>query len=157
MSPPPSPCLPSPQNPSPTLAPLPPSCPAPPHLPQIKSTVLLMPSGSDRITSAPLQPLQSDKSLEDEEVKALLATRWVLAASRGSSRRRQQAAAAAAAGGGSSQAGARTAAHPVSCAVQLTQLRCVCACPWVAVCAACSLKTKKKKKKAGKEGTPMEA
>ena len=39
---------------------------------QIKSTVLLMPSGSDRITSAPLQPLQSDKALEDEEIKALL-------------------------------------------------------------------------------------
>jgi hypothetical protein len=37
--------------------------------------VLLMPSGSDRITSAPLQPLQSDKALEDEEIKALLATR----------------------------------------------------------------------------------
>ena len=43
---------------------------------QIKGTVLLMPSGSDRITSAPLQPLQSDKSVEDEEIKALLATRW---------------------------------------------------------------------------------
>ncbi|PSC67177.1 proliferation-associated 2G4 [Micractinium conductrix] len=40
----------------------------------IKGTVLLMPSGSDRITSAPLQPLQSDKSVEDEEIKALLAT-----------------------------------------------------------------------------------
>ncbi|KAL4440303.1 hypothetical protein ABPG75_003304 [Micractinium tetrahymenae] len=40
----------------------------------IKGTVLLMPSGSDRITSAPLQQLQSDKSVADEEVKALLAT-----------------------------------------------------------------------------------
>jgi hypothetical protein len=48
----------------------------PPAAPQIKATVLLMPSGSDRITSAPLQPLQSDKSVADEEVKALLATRW---------------------------------------------------------------------------------
>ena len=52
-----------------------PSLPLPPSCLQIKSTVLLMPSGSDRITSAPLQPLQSDKALEDEEIKALLATR----------------------------------------------------------------------------------
>lgn len=35
-----------------------------------------MPSGSDRITGVPLQTLQSDKACEDEEVKALLATRW---------------------------------------------------------------------------------
>ena len=64
--------------PSPCCPPaLPPyrSLPAPPSCLQIKSTVLLMPSGSDRITSAPLQPLQSDKALEDEEIKALLATR----------------------------------------------------------------------------------
>lgn len=40
----------------------------------IKGTVLLMPSGSDRITSAPLQQLQSDKTVEDEAVKALLST-----------------------------------------------------------------------------------
>ncbi|KAI7837788.1 hypothetical protein COHA_008417 [Chlorella ohadii] len=40
----------------------------------IKGTVLLMPSGSDKITGVPLQPLQSDKSCDDEEVKALLAT-----------------------------------------------------------------------------------
>ena len=33
-----------------------------------------MPNGSsDRVTSAPLQPLASDKTLEDEEIKALLA------------------------------------------------------------------------------------
>ena len=43
---------------------------------QVKGTVLLMPSGSDRITGVPLQTLQSDKACEDEEVKALLATRW---------------------------------------------------------------------------------
>ena len=52
----------------------------PPPLPliptQIKGTVLLTPSGSDRITSAPLQPLGSEKGVEDEEIKALLATRW---------------------------------------------------------------------------------
>ncbi|KAK9808868.1 hypothetical protein WJX72_005476 [[Myrmecia] bisecta] len=41
---------------------------------QFKATVLLMPNGSDRITGAPLQPLQSEKSLEDEEVKKLLQT-----------------------------------------------------------------------------------
>jgi curved DNA binding protein len=40
----------------------------------VKGTVLLMPSGSDRITGVPAQALQSDKSCEDEEVKALLAT-----------------------------------------------------------------------------------
>ena len=59
-------------NPAPRLPPPPPPGPAA----LIKGTVLLMPSGSDRITGVPLQPLQSDKSCEDEEVKALLATRW---------------------------------------------------------------------------------
>ena len=33
-----------------------------------------MPNGSDRITSAQLQTLQSDKSIESEEIKTLLAT-----------------------------------------------------------------------------------
>ncbi len=41
---------------------------------QVKGTFLLMPNGSDRITSAPLQTLQSDKSVENEEIKALLST-----------------------------------------------------------------------------------
>ena len=41
---------------------------------QMKGTFLLMPNGSDRITQASLQNLQSDKSLEDEEIKALLST-----------------------------------------------------------------------------------
>lgn len=41
---------------------------------QFKGTFLLMPNGSDRITSAPLQPVQSDKSIEDEEIKSLLST-----------------------------------------------------------------------------------
>jgi hypothetical protein len=57
---------------------------------QIKSTVLLMPSGSDRITSAPLQPLQSDKALEDEDIKALLATRCAFCSSSCRRRRQQQ-------------------------------------------------------------------
>jgi curved DNA binding protein len=39
---------------------------------QFKSTVLLMPSGSDRITSAPLQDFKSEKTIEDEDVKKLL-------------------------------------------------------------------------------------
>lgn len=39
---------------------------------QFKATVLLMPNGSDRITSAPLQKLETDKSVTDEEVKKLL-------------------------------------------------------------------------------------
>lgn len=49
--------------------------PPPPRLlpPQVKGTVLLMPNGSDKITSAPAQPVNSAKSCEDEEIKALLA------------------------------------------------------------------------------------
>ncbi|KAK4767155.1 hypothetical protein SAY86_014905 [Trapa natans] len=39
----------------------------------IKFTVLLMPNGSDRITSHPLQELQSTKVLNDPEIKAWLA------------------------------------------------------------------------------------
>ena len=41
---------------------------------QLKTTVLLMPNGSDRITGAPLQAHESDKSVEDELVRKLLAT-----------------------------------------------------------------------------------
>ncbi|KAK9813970.1 hypothetical protein WJX73_007488 [Symbiochloris irregularis] len=39
---------------------------------QAKATVLLMPSGVHRITSAPAQTLNSEKQIEDEEVKKLL-------------------------------------------------------------------------------------
>ncbi|KAL3622757.1 ERBB-3 BINDING PROTEIN 1 [Castilleja foliolosa] len=39
----------------------------------IKFTVLLMPNGSDRITSHPLQELQSTKTVDDPEIKAWLA------------------------------------------------------------------------------------
>ncbi|XP_074270713.1 ERBB-3 BINDING PROTEIN 1-like [Silene latifolia] len=39
----------------------------------IKFTVLLMPNGSDRITSHPLQELQPTKTVEDPEIKAWLA------------------------------------------------------------------------------------
>ena len=40
---------------------------------QVKGTVLLMPSGaSDRVTSAPLPALASEKGVEDDEIKALL-------------------------------------------------------------------------------------
>lgn len=45
----------------------------PPRLLQIKGTVLLMPNGTDRITNAPLQKLETDKAVADEDVKALLA------------------------------------------------------------------------------------
>ena len=38
-----------------------------------KSTVLLMPSGNQRITSHPLQELQTDKKVTDEKILALLA------------------------------------------------------------------------------------
>ena len=41
---------------------------------QFKSTVLLMPNGSDRITAAPLQPLSSEKKIESEELRKLLAS-----------------------------------------------------------------------------------
>lgn len=41
---------------------------------QFKTTVLLMPNGSDRITSAPLQEIKSDKQVTDDEVKSLLAS-----------------------------------------------------------------------------------
>ncbi|KAL9242589.1 hypothetical protein vseg_016575 [Gypsophila vaccaria] len=39
----------------------------------IKFTVLLMPNGSDRITSHPLQALQPTKTIDDPEIKAWLA------------------------------------------------------------------------------------
>ncbi len=47
--------------------------PCVPARPQIKNTVLLLPSGSDKITGAPLQKLDTDKAVQDEEIKALLA------------------------------------------------------------------------------------
>ena len=40
---------------------------------QLKATVLLMPNGSDRITSAPLQELHSARAVEDPELRKLLA------------------------------------------------------------------------------------
>jgi hypothetical protein len=43
-------------------------------LPQIKGTVLLMPNGSDKVTSAPEQAVESDKKVEDAELLQLLAT-----------------------------------------------------------------------------------
>jgi len=39
----------------------------------IKFTVLLMPNGSDRVTSHPLQELQHTKTVDDPEIKAWLA------------------------------------------------------------------------------------
>jgi hypothetical protein len=39
---------------------------------QFKATVLLMPNGSDRITSAPMQKLETDKSVTDDEVRKVL-------------------------------------------------------------------------------------
>lgn len=41
---------------------------------QFKGTFLLMPNGSDRVTSAPAPEVSSDKSVESEEIKALLST-----------------------------------------------------------------------------------
>lgn len=41
---------------------------------QVKGTVLLMPNGSDLVTKAPAQTLETDKKVEDADVLALLAT-----------------------------------------------------------------------------------
>lgn len=41
---------------------------------QFKATVLLMPNGSDRITSAPVQAVETEKKIENEELKKLLAS-----------------------------------------------------------------------------------
>lgn len=41
---------------------------------QVKGTVLLMPSGSDKITVAPQQTIQSEKKVEDAEILELLST-----------------------------------------------------------------------------------
>lgn len=130
-----------------------------PHLPpqptppcsQIKGTVLLMPSGSDRITSAPLQPLQSDKSCDDEEVKGLLSQRCAERSLGGAG-----AALSALVGGMQGRGGGQRAADPRAASLPRNPAfnparPCPCPCPW------CSLKNKKKKKKGGKEGTPMEA
>ncbi|XP_043708289.1 ERBB-3 BINDING PROTEIN 1 isoform X2 [Telopea speciosissima] len=43
------------------------------YVAHIKFTVLLMPNGSDRITSHPLQELQPTKTIDDPEIKAWLA------------------------------------------------------------------------------------
>ncbi|XP_022982793.1 ERBB-3 BINDING PROTEIN 1-like [Cucurbita maxima] len=43
------------------------------YVAHIKFTVLLMPNGSDRVTSHPLQDLQPTKTIEDPEIKAWLA------------------------------------------------------------------------------------
>ncbi|CAI0426309.1 unnamed protein product [Linum tenue] len=43
------------------------------YVAHIKFTVLLMPNGSDRITSHPLQELQATKVIDDPEIKAWLA------------------------------------------------------------------------------------
>ncbi|XP_039002755.1 ERBB-3 BINDING PROTEIN 1 isoform X1 [Hibiscus syriacus] len=43
------------------------------YVAHIKFTVLLMPNGSDRVTSHPLQELQPTKAIDDPEIKAWLA------------------------------------------------------------------------------------
>jgi len=39
---------------------------------QVKGTILLMPSGTDKVTTAPAQPVESDKKVEDKELLTLL-------------------------------------------------------------------------------------
>lgn len=41
---------------------------------QMKGTVLLMPNGSDKVTSSPQQPVETEKKLADEELLQLLQT-----------------------------------------------------------------------------------
>ena len=48
-------------------------CYAGDYVAHIKFTVMLMPNGSDRITSHPLQELQPAKTIDDPEIKAWLA------------------------------------------------------------------------------------
>ena len=43
------------------------------YVAHIKFTVLLMPNGSDRVTSHPLQELQPTKIIDDPEIKTWLA------------------------------------------------------------------------------------
>ena len=43
------------------------------YVAHIKFTVLLMPNGSDRVTSHSLQELQPTKTIDDPEIKAWLA------------------------------------------------------------------------------------
>lgn len=43
------------------------------YVAHLKFTVLLMPNGSDRITSHGLQEIQSTKTIDDPEIKAWLA------------------------------------------------------------------------------------
>jgi len=44
------------------------------QLAHFKFTVLLMPNGSDKITGIPAQKVETDKAVESEELKTLLAT-----------------------------------------------------------------------------------
>lgn len=63
---------------------------------QFKSTVLLMPNGSDRITSsASTQKLETDKKVEDEEILKLLATSLKSKSSKNKKKKAKKAAAAA--------------------------------------------------------------
>jgi hypothetical protein len=41
---------------------------------QIKGTVLLMPNGSDKVTTAPEQKVETDKEVTDRELQLLLAS-----------------------------------------------------------------------------------
>ena len=69
---------------------------------QIKGTVLLMPNGNDRVTRAQQQVLYSEKSVGDEEVKALLAQ--PLKKKKGKGKKKGD----GSAGGGDANAGAAT-------------------------------------------------
>jgi hypothetical protein len=44
-------------------------CPPPA---QVKGTILLMPSGTDKVTNAPAQPVTSEHKIEDAELLQLL-------------------------------------------------------------------------------------
>lgn len=65
---------------------------------QFKTTVLLMPNGSDRVTTAgPTQKLETDKKVEDEELLKLLATSLKSKSNKNKKKKAKKAAAADAA------------------------------------------------------------
>ena len=59
---------------------------------QFKSTVLLMPNGSDQLSSFPVQTLETDKSIESEEIKALMSQSIKKAKRKGGKKKKKKAA-----------------------------------------------------------------
>jgi curved DNA binding protein len=66
----------------------------------VKATVLLMPNGSDKVTAAPEQPVETDKAVVDEELLKLLSTGLKIG------KKKKKAAGGASSGGGGAPEGA---------------------------------------------------